>query len=77
MDEKRLRYVKMNDIVNKLISINFDELNNLKLNINEKTGLVIDYKNCKYEFLIHLVDFDTNLVILGSSFLSPQQKRKI
>ena len=76
MDEKRLRYVKMKDIVNKLISINFDELNNLKLNINEKTGLVIDYKNCKYEFIIHLVEFDTNLVILGSSFLSPQQKEK-
>ena len=38
----------MKNIVNKLISINFNKLNNLKININEKIGFIIDYKNCKY-----------------------------
>lgn len=66
----------MKDIVDKLVSIDFDEINNIELSLFEKTGIIINYKNCKYEFIIHLVDFDNNMVILGSSFLSPQAKIK-
>lgn len=66
----------MKDIVDKLIYLQFDDIDNLELNQNEKTGLIIDYKNSKYEFIINLVNFDDNLVILGSSFLAPNNKEK-
>lgn len=66
----------MKNIVDNIISTTFDDLHTIELKLFEKIGLIVEYKNSKYEFIIHLVDFDNDMVVLGSSFLSPREKIK-
>lgn len=63
----------MENIANKVIYTTFDDLYDINLTFFEKTGLVINYKGCDYEFIIHLVDFDDILLVLGSSYLNKEE----
>lgn len=55
----------MEEITEKIIEINFNQLNNLKLEFNKKIGLIVHLNGVKYEFILNLKDGD-KLIILGS-----------
>lgn len=63
----------MENIVERMISIDFEDISNLKINYFEKIGLIVNYQDYKYEFIIHLVDNDDDIVVLGSSFSNKKQ----
>lgn len=55
----------MEEITEKIIEINFNQLNNLELEYNKKIGLVVYLTDVKYEFILNLKKTN-KLIILGS-----------
>ena len=55
----------MNDKVDKIFSVNIDEINDINFKTNEKFCLIVDYENYKYEFLINLISFEKETVIFN------------
>lgn len=55
----------MKEITEKIIEINFDQLNDLELEFNKKIGLVVYLNDVKYDFILNLKKSD-KLIILGS-----------
>ena len=60
----------MENLVNKLITTQFEELdeNLKKIPINERVGLIVILNDVKYEFLVH-IKLTKNLICLGPSAL--------
>lgn len=58
----------MENLVDKIIEIDFDELDNEEFPLDEFFGLTINYKNRKHEFLIRFASENKNLICFGSGF---------
>ena len=58
----------MEELVNQIISLDFENLDDYenKFPIDERFGLVINYKDVKYEFLIHFKSNTNKIFCIGS-----------
>lgn len=60
----------MNELTNKIIEINFDDISDYNFPKNERFGLIIWINNVKYEFLITINSLSEKVLVLGSGALS-------
>ncbi len=66
----------MEDIADKIITIEYDEIKNITFKKNEKTGLIITLDGNNYEFLVRKVNSYENILVSSPSFLNSKQKEQ-
>ena len=59
----------MKEISEEIIEIDFHDLDDLKINLDKKTGLIVHWDDVKYEFLLNIKTNNDKLLILGSGAL--------
>ena len=65
-ETSNLSYFKNNNIINKVIKLNFSEIENYIFPLNEPFGLEINYKNIIFCFIIKFSSNNKNLICFGS-----------
>lgn len=66
----------MEQLVDKIVNVTFNELDDQKLPLNEKYGLVVNYKDVDYKFLIHIREDAPKLMAFGSGVLPETEIEK-
>ncbi|MBE6488417.1 MAG: hypothetical protein E7Z86_06870 [Methanosphaera stadtmanae] len=66
----------MDKLVKTIIKTSFENITNSTIPLNEQVGLIVEYKNVKFEFLINIKTSTDNLICLGSGAY-PLDKSKI
>lgn len=64
----------MKELVDTIISIDFNEINDVLFPMDELFGLVVNFNNVKYEFLINLVENSDFLLSVGSGAFNKNTK---
>ena len=64
------------DSIEKVISTTFEDLDQIQINVNEKTELIIQLDNCKYEFIINMVENEDNILIFSPSDINAAKARE-
>lgn len=55
----------MNEKIDKIFSVNIDEIKDIKFKTDEKFCLIVNYEGYKYEFLINIVDFTKDIIVFN------------
>lgn len=63
----------MENLVEEIIQLNFNEIDNYEFPMNKLLGIVINHLGIKFEFIVHFVD-SPNLLCFGSGLSSRSQK---
>ena len=66
----------MRNLVNTVVEINFSELDDMDLIMDERYGLIVHYKNVKYDFLIDMKSNSSNVFVFASGVIPPDEYYK-